>query len=303
VTSDPKLQFLEVLSDSLQAGESLSIREIAERAGVSAETIHEYVTRAEREGLVERDDKTLRVVDLNSTGLAALDKPSRRLRNVDRRRQEILHHIAAAEESGQRASIRELALMTESSLGTVFADLSVLREGGYLETQSDIGKGQRRAARAYRLTMKGLLRVRESQAYRLTMKGLLRVRESSAYSFLPVNSSQVAAGEPLFITEFDRADEIDKYQLVLLRRPLSAPEVDDETLGRLYKEHALYHHSLRNAGYVLLAGSLSEQPDESMHGLCIFHVGSVEVARRMAEQDPLVRAGLLTVDLMTLLPD
>jgi hypothetical protein len=133
------------------------------------------------------------------------------------------------------------------------------------------------------------------------MKGFVRARGSSA-SILPVYSSQVAAGPPV-MAGFERVDEIQSYQLVLLRRPLSAPEVDNETLGQLYKEHTLYQRSLRNAGYVLLAGSLSEQPDESMYGLYIYRVGSLEVARKMAERDPLVRAGLLSVDLMTLLPD
>jgi Mn-dependent DtxR family transcriptional regulator len=288
VTSDRELQFLKVLSDSLQAGESLSIREIAERVGVSVGTVHDLITRAERQGLVERDRQTRRVVRLNSTGLAELDQPFPRqsyARPADRRREEILHHMAVADESGERVSIRDLARKIGSSLSTIADDLKVLLREGYVQRQADIGRGQRRPARAYRLTMKGFVRARGSSA-----------------SILPVYSSQVAAGPPV-MAGFERVDEIQSYQLVLLRRPLSAPEVDNETLGQLYKEHTLYQRSLRNAGYVLLAGSLSEQPDESMYGLYIYRVGSLEVARKMAERDPLVRAGLLSVDLMTLLPD
>jgi Mn-dependent DtxR family transcriptional regulator len=281
VTSDRELQMLEVLSNSLQAGESLSIREIAGRVGLSVGATHSYIMRAESEGLVERDPKTRRVVRLNTTGLASLSQrvPKKRgRRDVDKRRQEILRYMADAHESGKQASIRELALDTKSAPSTIASDLKALLQDGYVYNQAYRGSGSRGLARAYRLTSDGFARARASSELGLPVSGI------------------VAAGQPIEIRSFERSNYDLSYQLVLLRHPPSAPKVDEETLGRLQKEHILYQRSLRNVGDVLLAGS--EQTDEKLREVYLYHVGSLEAARRLAEQDPLVRAGLLDVDLV-----
>ena len=60
-----------------------------------------------------------------------------------------------------------------------------------------------------------------------------------------------------------------------------------------------YLDSLRAAGQIVTSGPVLDQPDESLRGLTLFAMGSLDEARRLAEQDPAVVSGLLTVDVMT----
>jgi uncharacterized protein YciI len=93
--------------------------------------------------------------------------------------------------------------------------------------------------------------------------------------------------------------ELEAFELVLLRRPQDAPAYDEETLERIQREHLDYHASLRESGHVVTNGPVLDQPDESLRGLTFYRTGSLEEARRLAEQDPAVVAGRLSVDLMT----
>ena len=63
--------------------------------------------------------------------------------------------------------------------------------------------------------------------------------------------------------------DLEAFELVLLRRPENPPDYDDAELERIQREHLAHH-----------ARSLAE-------------------ARRLAEADPAVRAGRLTVQIMT----
>ena len=55
---------------------------------------------------------------------------------------------------------------------------------------------------------------------------------------------------------------------------------------------------MREAGHVLITGPVSGQPDESLRGIAIYRT-SVEETRRLAEQDPSVKAGRLALDVFT----
>jgi uncharacterized protein len=92
--------------------------------------------------------------------------------------------------------------------------------------------------------------------------------------------------------------ELETYELVLLRRPADAPAYDEATLDRIQREHIAYHAELRAAGRVVTNGPVSDQADASLRGLTFYRVGSLEEARRLAEEDPSVCAGRLTVDVM-----
>jgi uncharacterized protein len=46
-------------------------------------------------------------------------------------------------------------------------------------------------------------------------------------------------------------------------------------------------------------GPVVDQPDTSLRGLAFYRTGSLEQARQLAEADPAVRAGRLTVEIMT----
>ena len=93
--------------------------------------------------------------------------------------------------------------------------------------------------------------------------------------------------------------EFDTYELVLLRLSESAPVLDDEASMELQRLHLGHFASMRAAGHLKVAGPLSDQPDESWRGICLYQVGSHEEARRLAELDPAVKAGRFQVEVMT----
>src|SRR5690349_21923161 len=93
--------------------------------------------------------------------------------------------------------------------------------------------------------------------------------------------------------------DLEAYELVLLRRPASAPALDEPELERLQREHLAFYDRLRADGTVVTNGPLLDQPDEAFRGIGIYRTGSLEEARRVAEQDPLVLAGRLAVDVVT----
>lgn len=93
--------------------------------------------------------------------------------------------------------------------------------------------------------------------------------------------------------------EFDVYQLVVLRRPANRPTYDEATEELLQSQHLGHFATMTEAGLMRVAGPLSDQPDQSMRGICIYQVGSVDEARRYAEDDPAVKAGLFTIDVMT----
>jgi uncharacterized protein YciI len=91
---------------------------------------------------------------------------------------------------------------------------------------------------------------------------------------------------------------LQSYELVMLRRPADAAEYDEPTLDRIQAEHLAFHAALRAEGTVVTNGPLRGQSDDSLRGLAFYRVGSVHEARRIAEQDPSVKAGRLVVDVM-----
>jgi uncharacterized protein len=93
--------------------------------------------------------------------------------------------------------------------------------------------------------------------------------------------------------------DLEAFELVLLRRPASAPDYPDEELERIQREHLAHHARLREAGDVVTNGPVDEQPDPSLRGLTFYRTGSLEQSRRLAEADPAVQAGRLAVEIMT----
>jgi uncharacterized protein len=92
--------------------------------------------------------------------------------------------------------------------------------------------------------------------------------------------------------------DLEAFELVLLRRPVDAPTYDEATLERIQREHLDYLTSLRQRGHVVTNGPVLDQADESLRGLAFYKTGSLEQARRLAEDDPAVRAGRLSVEVM-----
>lgn len=96
----------------------------------------------------------------------------------------------------------------------------------------------------------------------------------------------------------DPPEEFDEYEVIVLIRGSRPPTLSPEAAEQLQREHLGHLNAMRDAGYLKVAGPLSDQPDEAWRGMCLYHVGSLEEALRLASQDPAVRAGHLRVAAM-----
>jgi uncharacterized protein len=94
-------------------------------------------------------------------------------------------------------------------------------------------------------------------------------------------------------------DEFDRYQLILLRRPDVVPALDEATSDLLQSQHLGHFATMKEQGHLLVSGPLRDQADERLRGICLYQVDSLHEARRLAELDPAVKAGLFVVDTMT----
>jgi uncharacterized protein YciI len=92
--------------------------------------------------------------------------------------------------------------------------------------------------------------------------------------------------------------ELEQFAFVLLRRGPRAGEYSEAELEALQAQHLAYLDEMTRRGKLVAAGPFSDQPDDTLRGLCFYATG-VEEARRLAEEDPSVRAGRLAVDVMT----
>jgi uncharacterized protein len=89
-----------------------------------------------------------------------------------------------------------------------------------------------------------------------------------------------------------------RYSLVLLRRPVDAPDLPESELDRVQELHLAHLAAMRERGALLASGPFDDQADPSLRGLCVYGT-SLDEARELAGRDPAVRAGRLSADVMT----
>jgi uncharacterized protein len=92
--------------------------------------------------------------------------------------------------------------------------------------------------------------------------------------------------------------KLDAYTIVFLRRPPNAPQLSEDELDALQREHLAFNARMRDAGHALITGPVEGPPDESLRGINVFRT-SIEETRRFMESDASVRAGRLAVDVFT----
>ena len=92
-------------------------------------------------------------------------------------------------------------------------------------------------------------------------------------------------------------DAFDVYTVVILRRPVEAPEMSDEELDALQARHLAYRAELARSGKVVVNGPFDEQSDPSFRGMSIFACDAAEAAA-LSDGDPSVAAGRLAYDVM-----
>ena len=113
-------------------------------------------------------------------------------------------------------------------------------------------------------------------------------RRSIARSMCPVYRSGMPR-DPNIPAAFD------VYTVVLLRRPVDAPQMSEGDLDRLQSEHLAYRAKLREDGKLVANGPFAEQSDISLRGLSIFTC-DLDEARRLNDLDPLVQVRRLAYD-------
>jgi uncharacterized protein YciI len=92
--------------------------------------------------------------------------------------------------------------------------------------------------------------------------------------------------------------DLESYTFVLLRRGPRAREYDEAELERLQAAHLGFLDQMRRAGHLLLAGPFSDQPDDSLRGLCVYGT-DLQATRELTDTDPSVRAGRMSAEVMT----
>ena len=92
--------------------------------------------------------------------------------------------------------------------------------------------------------------------------------------------------------------ELESFAFVLLRRGPRAHEYSEKELESLQAQHLAHLDAMATRGKLIAAGPFSDQPDDTLRGLC-FYATSVEEARELATSDPSVRAGRMAVEVMT----
>ena len=83
--------------------------------------------------------------------------------------------------------------------------------------------------------------------------------------------------------------------VVYLRRGANPPELNEEESTALHHAHLAHLAELWRRGIIAANGPLRDQSDETIRGMSVWTVDIAE-ARRLAEQDPAVRAGRFRVD-------
>lgn len=91
------------------------------------------------------------------------------------------------------------------------------------------------------------------------------------------------------------------YQVALLRRSRRYDGFDEESRERIFREHLAYTLSMVASGEQLAAGPVQDSPDEEENicGLGVYQKDSLDEARKILANDPGVRQGLYTFDVMT----
>ena len=89
----------------------------------------------------------------------------------------------------------------------------------------------------------------------------------------------------------------DVVTVVVLRRPVDAPDMPDDELDALQARHLAYRRELVSRGVIAANGPFDEQSDPAYRGMSIFACDPYEAAR-LSDLDPSVAAGRLAYDVM-----
>ncbi len=97
------------------------------------------------------------------------------------------------------------------------------------------------------------------------------------------------------------AIQLETYQMALLRHTAAGRALRPERAEQIFREHLAYTLHLVSSGQQLCAGPVRDSPAEEQDicGFGLFQLDSLDTARRLLADDPGVRQGLYTVNVMT----
>lgn len=89
--------------------------------------------------------------------------------------------------------------------------------------------------------------------------------------------------------------EMKTYYMVFLKK---GPKRDQDsiTAGKIQSQHLAYLNKMYSEGKMDLAGP--SLPDGEIRGFCVYNVESYDMAKKLAESDPAVISGRLTVEVL-----
>jgi uncharacterized protein len=116
--------------------------------------------------------------------------------------------------------------------------------------------------------------------------------------FVSYLSLALALASPTRASADENIPNMEKYYVVLLIRAPNAPKLQAQALEELQAKHLGHLRAMYEAGKMVIAGPFDEQRDETMRGMCLYRVATADDARKLAEQDPMVKAGRLRVEVL-----
>jgi uncharacterized protein len=89
--------------------------------------------------------------------------------------------------------------------------------------------------------------------------------------------------------------EFEQHQVILLVRGAKwTPEKTAET-EKIQAAHLEHLTKMAQEGKLVVAGPFDKQSDETLRGMCIYKVETIEEAIKLASDDPAVKAGRLKI--------
>lgn len=92
----------------------------------------------------------------------------------------------------------------------------------------------------------------------------------------------------------DKKYEMKTYYLVFLKKGENRTQ-DSVTVSKLQEQHMAHLTKMADSGKMDICGPLMEDID--IRGICIYNVATKEEAEKLANEDPMVKAGRLKVEI------
>lgn len=91
----------------------------------------------------------------------------------------------------------------------------------------------------------------------------------------------------------DKKYEMKTYYLVFLKKGENRTQ-DSTTVSKLQEQHMAHLTKMADSGKMDICGPLLDDGD--LRGICIYNVATKEEAEKLANEDPMVKAGRLKVE-------